>query len=106
MKKEGVYQGLTYQKDCACGKLYLTINEDDNGEVVQIFSTIGKSGTCVRCSTEIVSRMLVRLIKKKADMTKTLNDLSGAICQHSSEDTMTCYQQMGAILKEHFARVK
>lgn len=41
-----VLSGETYKYRTACGTLYITINKDDQGNIVEIFTNSSKNGTC------------------------------------------------------------
>lgn len=41
-----VLSGKTYKYKTACGTLYITVNKDANGNIVEIFTNSSKSGTC------------------------------------------------------------
>lgn len=45
-KQMGVTHGDTYCKKCACGTLYITVNRDDEGNLVEIFVHTSKGGIC------------------------------------------------------------
>lgn len=51
-----IADGKTVRYDTGCGKLYLTINVDDNGEPIETFLTTGSDGGC-QVMTEAVSRL-------------------------------------------------
>lgn len=51
-----IADGKTVKYDTGCGKLYLTINVDDNGEPIETFLTTGSDGGC-QVMTEAVSRL-------------------------------------------------
>ena len=40
-------EGSTYTMNTACGKLYVTVNHDSEGNLVEVFIDSGKSGGCV-----------------------------------------------------------
>lgn len=41
-----VLKGETYKYHTACGTLYITVNKDSNGNIVEIFTNSSKNGTC------------------------------------------------------------
>lgn len=41
-----VLHGETYKYQTACGALYITVNKDENGNIVEIFTNSSKNGTC------------------------------------------------------------
>jgi len=43
--------------------MYLRIGYDDNGELFEIFCTMGKSGNCIYSHLEAVSRLLCDIFK-------------------------------------------
>src|SRR5699024_9527473 len=45
-KKIGTTSGKTYCKKCACGTLYITVNSDEAGNVVEAFVHTSKGGIC------------------------------------------------------------
>lgn len=51
----GRLSGTTYVKQIACGKLYITINRDENDNLVEVFIDPGKSGGCT-ANAECIGR--------------------------------------------------
>lgn len=45
-KQMGITHGDTYCKKCACGTLYITVNRDDDHNIVEIFVHTSKGGIC------------------------------------------------------------
>lgn len=45
-KQMGITHGDTYCKKCACGTLYITVNRDDDYNIVEIFVHTSKGGIC------------------------------------------------------------
>jgi ribonucleoside-diphosphate reductase alpha chain len=56
-KRTEVTRGTTYEIKTEQGNLYVTINEDDKG-IVEIFLTIGKSGSFTAGYTEAIGRLV------------------------------------------------
>ena len=46
-----------------CGNMYLRMGYDDNGELFEVFASMGKSGNCVYSHLEAVSRLLCDIFK-------------------------------------------
>ncbi|MDO8463285.1 MAG: adenosylcobalamin-dependent ribonucleoside-diphosphate reductase [bacterium] len=52
-----VMHGMTYKVPTAYGKLFITINSDDDGKPFEVFATIGKSGGFFAEETEGICRL-------------------------------------------------
>ena len=55
-------QGMTRRLDTGCGKLYLTANFDDDGNIIETFITTGSDGGCL-IFTEATSRLISLAIR-------------------------------------------
>jgi ribonucleoside-diphosphate reductase alpha chain len=72
--------GETIKYDTGCGKLYLTINLNDEGEPIETFLTTGSGGGCV-VMTEAVSRLTSLALRSGIATEKIIDQL---------ESTATC----------------
>lgn len=50
-------RGWTYRMQTGCGPLYVTINENE-GELFELFTTMGKAGGCAASQNEAIGRMV------------------------------------------------
>ena len=51
-------EGVTYQTETPVGKTYITINHNQNGDPIEVFITIGKSGSDVAAMADALGRMI------------------------------------------------
>ncbi|KAF1084744.1 Ribonucleoside-diphosphate reductase NrdZ [Sporotomaculum syntrophicum] len=66
--------GKTYRLDTGCGKLYLTVNWDNNGNIIETFITTGSDGGCL-VYTEATSRLISLAIRGGISVDKIIEQL-------------------------------
>ncbi|MFQ5586112.1 MAG: vitamin B12-dependent ribonucleotide reductase [Thermodesulfobacteriota bacterium] len=69
--RDEVTFGVTKKMHTGCGNLYVTINEDVEGNPFEVFTQIGKAGGCAASQCEAIGR-LVSLILRSGIPTKEL----------------------------------
>lgn len=57
-KRPRIVNGRTIKVMTGCGKLYITINEDEDGNPFEVFAMMGKGGGCAAAQIEAISRMV------------------------------------------------
>jgi len=68
-------QGVTRRLDTGCGKLYLTANFDDNGNIIETFITTGSDGGCL-IFTEATSRLISLAIRGGIPVEEVIEQLN------------------------------
>jgi ribonucleoside-diphosphate reductase alpha chain len=86
-----VTMGRTIRMQTGCGKLYVTINEDDQG-LCEVFSTMGKAGGCTASQSEAISRLISLALRSGISADEVVNDLQGISCP------MPSWQNGGQVL--------
>lgn len=79
-KRPKVMSGRTIKMVTGCGKLYVTINEDEEGRPFEIFSTMGKAGGCAASQAEAISRMVSIELRSGVDPKIIIKHLRGITC--------------------------
>lgn len=75
-----VLSGETYKHKTACGTLYITINKDQNGNVVEIFTNSSKNGTC-KANLNGETRMASLALRAGVKVEEVIDQLKGIHCQ-------------------------
>lgn len=75
----GRLDGSTYVKQTACGKLYITINRDADGNLVEVFIDPGKSGGCV-ANAESLGRYASSMMRSGMTIESIIDATKGVKC--------------------------
>ena len=78
-KTIGTTHGDTYCKKCACGTLYITLNRDDEGNVVESFIHTSKGGIC-QANTSAVNRLVSLCMRSGVKTDEIIDQLKGITC--------------------------
>ena len=74
-----VTSGITRRIRTGCGKLYITINMDENGPV-ELFSQMGKAGGCAASQSEAISRLVSLALRSGIRPEAIVKELKGISC--------------------------
>jgi len=107
VERPKVTKGITIKKVTGCGNMYVTVNEDeDSGEVIEVFATLGKNGGCSRCQNEALTRAITMGLKYGASIGEFAEELKGIQCSSPhmwprEERTLSCPDAIARALEEY-----
>ena len=71
--------GQTIVMTTGCGKLYVTINEDEHGPF-EVFAQMGKAGGCAASQSEALARMISLAFRSGVEPKEVIRQLKGISC--------------------------
>ncbi len=94
-------KGVTTEYQSGCGKLYITINENDAGAPIETFLNNGSHGGC-KSMTEGLSRMVSLALRAGVDVGEVIDQLQSAqtcsACVANEADGRSCPDIVGRAL--------
>lgn len=104
--------GNTYVKDTACGKLYITINHDENGNLVEVFIDPSKSGGCV-ANAECLGRYASMAMRGGMKIESVVDATRGIKCSACTKskgvkniDGLSCGDIVARTIQEEYEKLK
>jgi ribonucleoside-diphosphate reductase alpha chain len=80
--------GQTRRMNTGCGKLYVTINEDDKGPM-EVFTSMGKAGGCAASQLEAISRLISLSLRAGVNPQSIIRQLHSVRCPAPAWDRGT-----------------
>jgi len=105
----GKTYGSTSSKKSACGKLYITINRDKDGNMVESFVNTSKNGIC-RSNIDGINRMISLALRSGVKVEEIIDQLKSINCPACTRarakgeeiDGMSCPDIIAKVLQEEY----
>ena len=75
-----VVKGTTTTVNTGCGNLYVTINEDDEGDPFEVFMQMGKAGGCAMSQLESIGRLVSLALRSGVEVDSIIEQIKGIRC--------------------------
>jgi ribonucleoside-diphosphate reductase alpha chain len=79
-KRPEVIKGTTRLLKTGCGNLYVTINEDADGNIFELFTQMGKAGGCASSQAEAIGRLVSLAFRSNIEPVEIEKQLRGISC--------------------------
>ena len=79
-KRPETVKGTTRLMKTGCGHLYITINEDDRGNLFELFTHMGKAGGCAASQAEAIGRLVSLAFRSNIESEEIIKQLKGISC--------------------------
>lgn len=99
-----VTKGVTIRMNTGCGKLYVTINEDEYG-ICEVFAQMGKAGGCAYSQIEATGRLISLALRSGVRVESIIKQLMGIRCPspvwQNGDQIVSCSDAIARALKEY-----
>ena len=83
-KRPDFLKGTTRRMSTGCGYIYVTINEDEKGQIFELFTSMGKAGGCASSQSEALGRLISLALRSNIAPEQIVKHLKGIICHQQS----------------------
>jgi len=99
-----VLVGRTVEMMTGCGKLYVTINQDEDGKPFEVFTSMGKAGGCAQSQCEAIGRLISIDLRSGGDLNRIIKQLKGISCHmrygFGPNTVLSCSDAVGKALEQ------
>jgi ribonucleoside-diphosphate reductase alpha chain len=104
-KRPDVIKGSTRFTKTGCGNLYVTINEDEEGHLFELFTSMGKAGGCAASQSEAIGRLVSLAFRSNIEPSEVINQLKGISCHspiwHEGGRILSCSDAIAKALEKY-----
>jgi ribonucleoside-diphosphate reductase alpha chain len=109
-KRPEVIRGSTRFMKTGCGNLYVTINEDSEGHLFELFTSMGKAGGCAASQSEAIGRLVSLAFRSNIEPDEVIKQLKGISCHsptwHDGGRILSCSDAIASALEKFHAKGK
>ncbi len=96
--------GTTTKVPTGCGNLYITVNQDEEGNFFEVFTQMGKAGGCAASQLEAIGRLVSLALRGGIDPKVIIEQLKGIRCPSPSwtkgEKIFSCADALSRVLEK------
>ncbi len=109
-KRPEVIRGSTRFMKTGCGNVYVTINEDGEGHLFELFTSMGKAGGCAASQSEAIGRLVSLAFRSNIEPEEVINQLKGISCHsptwHDGGRVLSCSDAIARALEKYYTKGK
>ena len=107
-KRPETIRGETRGMKTGCGNIYVTVNEDENGQLFELFTHMGKAGGCAASQAEAIGRLVSLALRSNIEPEEVINQLKGITCHEqtwsSGGKITSCSDAIAKALEKYLTR--
>ena len=104
-KRPEVIKGTTRLMKTGCGNLYVTINEDEEGHLFELFTSMGKAGGCAASQSEAIGRLVSLAFRTNVEPEEIIKQMKGISCHspiwHDGGRILSCSDAIANALEKY-----
>ncbi len=97
--------GMTRKMKTGCGNLYVTMNEDEEGRLFEIFNQMGKAGGCGASQSEAIGRLVSLALRSGIKPSSVIRQLRGISCHlpvwHQGGKILSCSDAIAKAIESY-----
>jgi ribonucleoside-diphosphate reductase alpha chain len=97
--------GMTRKMKTGCGNLYVTINEDEEGRLSEMFNQMGKAGGCGASQSEAIGRLVSLALRSGINPSSVIRQLRGISCHlpvwHQGGKILSCSDAIAKAIESY-----
>lgn len=105
-KRPEIMIGTTRLIKTGCGNLYVTINADEEGNVFEVFTSMGKAGGCASSQAEGLGRLISLALRSNVDKYEIIKQLKGIYCHQPYWQITSCADALAKSIENYKAPAK
>ena len=102
--------GTTTKVATGCGNLYITVNQNEDGDFVEVFTQMGKAGGCAASQLEAIGRLVSLALRGGIDPKVIIEQLKGIRCPSPSwangKKIFSCADALSRVLEKRIVDQK
>lgn len=101
--------GATCHMKTGCGHIYITVNEDENGQLFELFTHMGKAGGCASSQAEAIGRLVSLALRSNIEPEVIIKQLKGITCHNQAwapggKNITSCSDAIAKALERYMQR--